>query len=412
MPKQIIRIFLIISFVLLLAAAGGVYPWSIVSLHFFSLFMVAIILFYAIRQKQRILLYLPLARQVIGIGIVCIIALIYSGMHSTSIKALLLAGNLFLIFYLTIYSMPEKNDIRFLVKAIIVIALFISATSFFYLPGNPFASEHISPNNRISGLFVNPSHYAGFLEMVIPLSLGLLIGARSRKSKMKWAALSLFFMLCIVLSLSRGGWAGCIFSIIFMGTVLFSSHKKSRPFFLVILLAFICILLFFGINQSFIKRIESFQDPMWMNNRLVVWKATLSMIAEKPVTGSGPGTFSYFFTQYQPPGFKKRFYYAHNDYLQFTAEAGIFILPIIIYLILSFYRKTFKILKKLSNKKEMGIQTGAMAGILSILIHSGFDFNLHIPANAMLFAFLAAIAIAPEVNLQNMRNTRQNITCQ
>jgi hypothetical protein len=38
---------------------------------------------------------------------------------------------------------------------------------------------------------------------------------------------------------------------------------------------------------------------------------------------------------------------------------------------------------------------GAMSGITAILVHSMFDFNLHIPANAILFTILAAIVVSP-----------------
>jgi hypothetical protein len=36
-----------------------------------------------------------------------------------------------------------------------------------------------------------------------------------------------------------------------------------------------------------------------------------------------------------------------------------------------------------------------MAGITAILVHSFGDFNLNIPANAILFTVLAALAAAP-----------------
>lgn len=34
-----------------------------------------------------------------------------------------------------------------------------------------------------------------------------------------------------------------------------------------------------------------------------------------------------------------------------------------------------------------------MTGIVAILVHSLVDFNLHIPANAILFAVLAALVV-------------------
>jgi len=58
------------------------------------------------------------------------------------------------------------------------------------------------------------------------------------------------------------------------------------------------------------------------------------------------------------------------------------------------YKKGFS---KLQNPSRFvrGVTLGAMSGITAILVHSIVDFNLHIPANALLFTVLTAIVIAP-----------------
>ena len=63
-------------------------------------------------------------------------------------------------------------------------------------------------------------------------------------------------------------------------------------------------------------------------------------------------------------------------------------------MIIALYRKGFKKLKNPS-RLVRGITLGAMSGISAILFHSVADFNLHIPANALLFAILAALVVAP-----------------
>ena len=67
---------------------------------------------------------------------------------------------------------------------------------------------------------------------------------------------------------------------------------------------------------------------------------------------------------------------------------------VIVWGVFIFYRCGFK---KLKNRSRLvhGITLGAMSGITAILIHSISDFNLHIPANALLFTVLAAIVVSP-----------------
>ena len=89
-----------------------------------------------------------------------------------------------------------------------------------------------------------------------------------------------------------------------------------------------------------------------------------------------------------------RYYMAHNDYLHFVAETGLPVLVIMGWLIIVCYRFGFH---KLTHPSRLvrGSTLGALSGISALLLYSVSDFNLHIPANAVLFSVLAAIAAAP-----------------
>jgi len=73
---------------------------------------------------------------------------------------------------------------------------------------------------------------------------------------------------------------------------------------------------------------------------------------------------------------------------------GLPLIAIVVWMIIALYRKGFRKLKNPS-RLVRGITVGAMSGITAILVHSISDFNLHIPANAMLFTVLAALVVAP-----------------
>ena len=131
-----------------------------------------------------------------------------------------------------------------------------------------------------------------------------------------------------------------------------------------------------------------------LNARVTVWGGIVDIIKDYPLLGTGPGTFATVFTQYQPPGFTSRYFMGHNDYLHFVSETGLILIPVMIWMIVALFVRGFK---KLNNPSRLvrGITLGAMSGITAILVHSIFDFNLHIPANAILFTVLAAIVVSP-----------------
>jgi len=143
-----------------------------------------------------------------------------------------------------------------------------------------------------------------------------------------------------------------------------------------------------------IRTIEQKQEAPSFMNRVKVWGGIVDMIQDHPLFGIGPGTFAFIFTQYQPPRLTRHYTMAHNDCLHFTSEAGLPLIAIVVWMIIALYRRGFRKLKNPS-RLVRGITLGYMSGVTAILVHSISDFNLHIPANALLFTILAALVVAP-----------------
>ena len=146
-----------------------------------------------------------------------------------------------------------------------------------------------------------------------------------------------------------------------------------------------------------------------LQSRILVWRHTVQMISDYPVLGSGPGTYATIFTQYQPPGILGRYYMAHNDYLHFISETGIPLIVVMAWMIVALYQKG---MTKLAHPSRLvrGTTIGALSGITAILFYSIFDFNLHIPANAILFTVLAAIVASPvPESAKRMESIAQNL---
>ena len=103
---------------------------------------------------------------------------------------------------------------------------------------------------------------------------------------------------------------------------------------------------------------------------------------------------------YRPPGLAGLVVYAHNDYLQLASEMGIFALGIILWSVLSASWAGFRTFFITRSNFKRGMILGTMSGIVAILIHSFVDFNLHIPANAILFTvFVAMLMVTANRNL-------------
>jgi O-antigen ligase len=251
--------------------------------------------------------------------------------------------------------------------------------------------------DSLTGAYVNRSHMAGFLEMAIPVMLVMfLIRSRPVEWKIGLICLALFLVVCQALTLSRGGWAGTAGALVFMAVVLLLkkgfAHKRLVGYLLAGIVVTAAIVM---ASTPVVQRIMTLTQGDMEDNiahRLNLWEGTRHMIADNPAAGTGPGTFEVAYPPYQQPGYTVLARYAHNDYLQFTADTGILVIPLMLWLLYLFFRTGFKKFKSRS-RQTSGIALGCMAAVISILIHSYSDGNLHIPANALLFTTLSALTL-------------------
>jgi len=342
----------------------------------------------------------PLDKPIIFLLILSILSTIFSLYKPASLSALILLLNYITIYYIIIHTIRTRSHVRQLVYVIIGIAVFLSVFGFFKASGNnPFSwwdYKDINQDiNRLSSTYGNPNHLAGYMEMALPMLLGLfLIGLRG---------ITLFVMICLAVlllatlihCLSRGGWSGALGGLFFMGLALLIDRQSEKNKLLLAMVGGFVMVFFVVLSSTpVVERILTLERADKLEGRELIWSGIKDMIQDYPLLGTGPGTFSTVYTRYQPPGMTSRVFYGHNDYLQWISETGLILVPVIIWMIVALFRKGFKTLKNPS-RLVRGITVGALSGITAILIHSFADFNLHIPANALLFTVLTSLVISP-----------------
>jgi O-antigen ligase len=205
-------------------------------------------------------------------------------------------------------------------------------------------------------------------------------------------SVALLLIITQALTLSRGGWTATACSLIFLLVVLFFQKDFYHERVLIAITAFsLVVMVFVLINFPIVERITTLTQQNPVDNiqgRLRTWSGTAALIQDHVLTGTGPGTFVVAYPAYQTPGAATLSDYAHNDYLQFIADTGIFIVPVILWALFFLLKTGFTKLKSQSHQTR-GFSLGAMTAVVAIAIHSLSDFNLHIPANIILFTILA-----------------------
>jgi O-antigen ligase len=257
------------------------------------------------------------------------------------------------------------------------------------------------------GPFINRHHFAGYMELVIALPLGLLFsGAIESYKRPIYAFVAMLMGVALIMTNSRGGiislGAEILFLVAVAGPGLRRGERRTRTerirsALLRAGLAFGLIAILIGGtiavggSDVFTRLLGTANADDPTTGRTHFWSVTLDIIKAYPVVGSGLGSFSVIYTRYDSRNGFYRLEQAHNDYLQVLADAGIVggILGLAFLVIL--FGKGFA-RRETEDKFRRGVATGALAGCFAVLIHSCFDFTLHTTSNALLFLILAALA--------------------
>lgn len=283
----------------------------------------------------------------------------------------------------------------------------------------PFNLVHPGAAFRGRGSFISSIHFAGYLEAIAPFGLAFAFwGSRTLWVRIMAGSVAVLAYFAIGLSGSRGAWLSSAFSLlVFAGISLNASRKVQRERFpamiYVTVLAVIAlpIGIYYLMQQSVGVRtrmdlLEKIKERK-INEydiRILNWEAAVDQWKLSPWTGTGAGTHLYYGRLFRRPGLQPDPIHAHSDYLELLAEYGIYgAIGVSIFLLAHFWsgaRGNQRLLAlryedPYRSSPELALNIGALTAASAYLAHSAVDFNLHLPGNALVMAFVFGLLANP-----------------
>lgn len=321
-----------------------------------------------------------------------------------------------LLGFLIIRTVTHRHQIRRLFFVLVGMGFFEAFYGLFELyRNNPRLLFYKKDINLqfVTGTFVNQNHLSGYLEMIIPLAIGLVI-----------ARISLFSLSGkkirekIILMAEKGLGLNLILTAFVVAMALAVALSRSRSGVFVVVLSFIAFfelsVLYFG-RATFprIKRIiqatfllitvfslyvgigatlERFlTEKIFQGGRAQYWGNVTAIAGDFPLFGTGLGTFASVYPAYAQTETYGLLLHAHNDYLEYLSELGLVGALLLFGGICFAAVKTFIVWRSRQNPEEKGLALGGFVSIIAISVHSLTDFNLHIPANMVLFSVILSL---------------------
>jgi O-antigen ligase len=333
--------------------------------------------------------------------------------YETLQELLLWASYLGIFFVAATLRLPPPglqpgSDVRWIRSVVVVLALVGFGEALYGLWQYFSRAELIMGWSRpyagcATGTFVNRNHFAGYLNMTLFLTLGLLMvqwprllvpdgrlsGLRGRLFLMDdRRTLYLFVLLmaavtvvlAIVFSLSRSGVATLAFGLALMSAFAGWARlpRGLRPLLLVAVLGFTWSW-WKGLDPLLARFMELPGDVA----RLEIWRSSLPLVREFPAFGSGAGSFRWVFAPVQGHIFGSSIVdHAHQDYIELMLVTGVIGIVLFLWFWGQWFCATFRQWSRRHHPGVRGVAAGGGAAVSTLLLHGLTDFNWQIPANA------------------------------
>ena len=310
------------------------------------------------------------------------------------------------VFFTCRYGMASRKHCMVLLYAIVGIGIIEMSFGYYlsdHLDWFPFgAAENLqllfAP--RWVGTYDSPNHYACLL--VLAISAGLALGSFS---KLPWAVRIIFFYLALMMivgvmySGSRGGWLALLAA--FVGLVVMGVRNSTMKWWIPVSAGLVLLLvsgLLFSVSPVVEYRLADAERALKEGNSenhlpIQTVRGAFHLARAHPLFGAGPGVDVFAHPQTDKGTFLSRLDPAHDDYLTCLEDYGLIGYGLTMFFIGAVTLKFFRPLWVDNRWQDRVLVATGFAAWLALLVHSLTDFNLHVPANALLLFALTGLAL-------------------
>lgn len=254
---------------------------------------------------------------------------------------------------------------------------------------------------RVYATLDNPNVLSEYLLLIIPLGVATTFTAETRRGRASSGIATIAMLLCLALTLSRGGYLGLAAAIALFLVLL------DRRFIVLGIVGCACLLI--CLPDVIIQRLLSITNlaDTSTSYRLNIWIATIDMLKDHWLSGIGTGVtaFNAVYPRYSLNAIVAP--HSHNLYLQTLVECGITGLVALLGCILSAIRGLATKLKTCTDKKARLQANALLSGLTGFLVQSFTDHSFYNYRVELVFWIIIALcaALSQIENGQHLTNS-------
>jgi len=313
------------------------------------------------------------------------------------------------LFYIILNCIESEKDTNLILNSILSLSFVLSLLGILANIGfrldlsGPFfdflSRNGFTQSGRVASTLQYSNTFAAFIILPFFISFSYFITQKNLLKKVLYLALSLMFLITFALTQSRGALIVLVIAILIYILFLKGKDKKFSLISFAILIGAILIVvlikkdIFIPIFKSFAARLKEllpFFQGKWgsLGERVIMIKDSLRILKDKPVLGTGNGTYQYVYAKYRTIYFFSKF--PHSIFFQILDELGILGGAAFVYMIFSLFKKGFQAVRT----NYTAISVGLYAGLAGLFLHALVDFDWSLIFMPLIFFYLFALLLS------------------
>jgi O-antigen ligase len=415
---KVIRVGLCALFVLTVLAYGAVEVWSQSILEAGAAFLFVVWAILVFRDRSIKITWNPLCWPLLGllaIGAGQLIFRITPYPFLTWVEALKLVSYI-LVFFLSTQVFRDRQHLNSLAWLLMLLCFSVSLFGIVqrFTTGGTIYFQKLTSGGDPFGPFVNRNHFAGFVELTVPVGLALMIFRGLARDMFPLASLLTIVPVgALILSGSRGGIVGFGFELVVLALMARARKRGAEPPRLAALvlvgLAAIALIGWLGASEAIERFSTLHTGDVSLFRRYTMARAAAHIFFSHPIAGCGLGSLVAVYPRFETLYDGLIVDHAHNDYMELLAEMGLLGALCGGAFLWILFRDAKKCFGAEQGHFSRSIHTAAITALCGLLLHSLVDFNLHIPSNALLFLLQAHLATVPPLPSEGGRAQRRRV---
>lgn len=398
---KVVRAGLFVLFAFCVFAFGAVEVWAESVLEIGAAALLLCWAFVVYRQADAKIEWNPLnwpLLALVGLGLLQLIFRATTYAYFTRTELLRL-GAYIIVFFLTAQAFRTRAELTrtawFLISLGFVVSLF-GIIQHFTSEGRIYWYRQLPLGGDLFGPYVNRNHFAGFVELTAPMGLSLMVFRGLRRDVFPLATLlTILPVSALVLSGSRGGIVSFAFEVGVLALLVRTRRSREGPRMAsvgIVALAALALIVWIGAGRAIerFSTLSSSDTPL--ERRFTMVRAASGIVRDHPILGSGLGTLVVVYPRYETVYDGKIVEHVHDDYMELLADSGLVGGLCGLAFLILLYRQARRNFEAQQGHFSRGLHAGAIVALSGMLLHSFVDFNLHVPANALLFLLQAQLA--------------------